>query len=296
LPEDLRERAAAYARDELFDSLLYRGMAKREKGENRKVLEEMARQEEWHYKFWSKYSGPVELSAADRLRLRLYLLASRILGKVFTVKFLERHEEGVIAEYREMLERGLIPEEDREILKRIIRDEEEHEDALAGQIDEFAVRHLGSIALGMADAIIELTGVHAGFLGFTASTILTGIAGLIVGVSAAMSMSAASYLQAKQEHGKEPLVSAAATGIAYILTVLALTAPFFTLPSLLEAFAVSVVLALAILAFFSYYSSVVFDRAFLRDYLENAGLILVVVAVSYYFGEFVHRVFGNVPL
>ncbi len=296
MPQGLAERARVYARDELFDSLLYREMARRSKGENRRILEEMSKQEEWHYRFWSKFSGEVGLTAWDRVRLKLYLLASRLLGTVFTVKFLERHEGEVIREYRELLESGALTGKDEELLKRVIRDEEEHENYFVSQIDEFAVRHLGSIALGMADAIIELTGVHAGFLGFTASTILTGIAGLIVGVSAAMSMSAASYLQAKQEHGKEPLVSAAATGIAYILTVVALTSPFFVLPDIVEAFAASVALALAILAFFSYYSSVIFDRGFLKDYLENAGLILVVVAVSYYFGEFVHRVFKNIPV
>lgn len=291
-----KPRFEEYAKDELFDSLLYREMARRAGGENRRILEEMSKQEEWHYRFWSKYSGPVRLSSWDRVRLKLYLLASRVLGKVFTVKFLERHEFGVVGEYRRILEEGLVDEEDRSLLERIIKDEEEHEAYLASQLDEFAVRHLGSIALGMADAIIELTGVHAGFIGFTSSSILTGIAGLIVGVSAAMSMAAASYLQAKQEHGKEPLVSAGATGLAYILTVVALTSPFFTALPLLEAFAVSLVMAFGILAFFSFYSSVIFDRAFLRDYLENAGVIVMVVVVGYYFGELVHRVFGNIPV
>jgi len=74
-------RYAEYAKDELFDSLLYKEMAKRTKREeNRKILEEMSKQEYWHYKFWSKYAGEVELTALDKLRLRIYLLMSKILG------------------------------------------------------------------------------------------------------------------------------------------------------------------------------------------------------------------------
>lgn len=290
-------RFAEYARDELFDSLLYKEMARRSRREeNRKVLEEMSRQEYWHYRFWSKYAGEVGLSALDRLRLRLYLLMGRVLGTVFTIKFLEKHEGETIEEYKRIYEERGVREEDLKYLEKIIRDEEEHEKYFISQIDEFAVRYLGSIALGMADAIIELTGVHAGFIGFTASSIVTGIAGLIVGVSASMSMATAAYLQAKQELGKKPLVSALSTGAAYILTVATLTSPFFTDIGLFLAFTVSVFLALLILALFSYYSSVVFERAFLKDYLENVGLIFIIVLISYFFGEFVRSIFGNVPI
>ena len=290
-------RFAEYARDELFDSTLYGEMAKRAKSEkNRKILEEMSKQELWHYKFWSKYSGPVKLDTVDKLRLKFYLLMSRLLGTVFTVKFLERHEEEVLQEYKRILENREVKDEDIELLEKVIRDEEEHEQYFVSQIDEFSVRYLGSIALGMADAIIELIGVQAGFIGYTSSTVITAIASLIVGVSASMSMAAAAYLQAKQEAGKKPLFSAATTGLAYILTVLALTTPFFLDIGLLYALASSLLTAILILGVFSYYSSVIFGGSFLRDYLENVGLILLVVFIGNVFGMFVKQVFGNIPI
>ncbi len=163
-----------------------------------------------------------------------------------------------------------------DVLKRIIEEEEIHENYFVSQIDEFALRYLGAIALGIADAIIELTGVQAGFIGFTGSSVVTGIAGLIVGVSASMSMAAAAYLQAKQERGKKPAVTALTTGILQLLMV----------------FSVSLTLALTILAFFSFYSSVIFDRKFLSDYLENMGIIFLVVTIGYFFGDLVKNFFG----
>ena len=277
----------------MFDSLLYREMARRTKNpENKRILEEMAKQEYGHYLFWKRYSGEVKLSSGDRIILKLLILVSKLMGTVFTVKFLERHESEVVEEYKRVLEERSIKEEDLETLKKIIEEEEVHENYFISQIDEFAIRHLGSIALGMADAIIELTGVHVGFIGFSGSSIVTGIAGLIVGISASMSMAAASYLQAKQEKGKQPILSALTTGLAYILTVITLASPFFTIPSILYAFILSSMLAFSILGFFSYYSSVIFDRKFLRDYLENVLLIMLIVVVGYFFGDFVKTFFG----
>ncbi|QOJ78754.1 rubrerythrin family protein [Infirmifilum lucidum] len=289
----LAEKARVYALDELFDSRLYRAMAERERDpKNRAVLLRMAEQEYMHYEFWKKFCGDAELNPRDELRLRLFMLSSRILGKVFTIKFLERHEKSVVAEYTEILESGALSGEDSAELKRIIEDEKEHESALADQIEEFAVRHLGAIALGMSDAIIELSGVHAGFLGYTSSSVYTGIAGLIVGVSASMSMAAAAYLQSKQEKGKAPGATAAVTGVMYMLTVILLTAPFLLGLPILKALTASLVLAFIVLAFFSFYSSVVMDRAFARDYLENVGVIFLVVVIGYLFGELVKKLTG----
>ncbi|MEZ0344949.1 MAG: VIT1/CCC1 family protein [Infirmifilum sp.] len=289
-------KAREYALDELFDSLLYSELAKREKNpENRELLLRMSEQERMHYEFWSKFSGSVTLEQRDKARLRLLLALSRIFGKIFTIKFLERHEGSVVEEYREILNSGLLGPEDQRILERIIEDERKHESALANQIEEFAVKHLGAIALGMSDAIIELSGVHAGFLGYTSSSVTTGIAGLIVGVSASMSMAAAAYLQSKQERGRSPGTTAAVTGVMYMLTVVLLTAPFLAGLPILQALILSLALAFIVLGVFSFYSAVVMDRAFKRDYVENIGLIFLVVIIGYLFGEIVKKFTGITP-
>jgi len=218
------ERFKRYALDELLDHELYARLAARERNErNRKLLEELARDELRHHLFWSKLAGPVRLGLGDRLRLRLLLSLSRLAGKTFTIKLLERGEAATVGEYRRAAAElgGELAAE----LARVIEDEERHESELAGSLDELAVRQLGSIALGVSDAIIELTGVLAGFAGYTGSPLQVAAAGLIVGVSAALSMAAAAYSQAKHERGKNPRTTATFTGLFYMLTVLALVAP-----------------------------------------------------------------------
>jgi len=68
---------------------------------------------------------------------------------------------------------------------------EQHERAFMKHIDVRMVRYLSFIILGFADAIVEITGVRAGFLGVTSPTL---IAGLVVGFAAARSMGSAPYL------------------------------------------------------------------------------------------------------
>jgi VIT1/CCC1 family predicted Fe2+/Mn2+ transporter len=288
------ERFKRYALDELLDHELYARLAARERNErNRKLLEELARDELRHHLFWSKLAGPVRLGLGDRLRLLLFFMLSMLAGKTFTIKLLERGEAATVGEYRRAAAElgGELAAE----LARVIEDEERHERELAGSLDELVVRQLGSIALGVSDAIIELTGVLAGFAGYTGSPLQVAAAGLIVGVSAALSMAAAAYSQAKHERGKNPRTAAAFTGLFYMLTVLALVAPLLLGVPASIGVALSLACALAILAAFSFYSAVVMERPFLREYLENAAVIMAVSLVGYAFGQIVKELTGGIP-
>ncbi|MEM1509123.1 MAG: VIT1/CCC1 family protein [Thermofilaceae archaeon] len=281
------------ALDELFDYTLYLKMSSSEKNpRNRKLFSELAQQEYEHYLFWSKFTGPLKLSLRDNVKVKLLLAASRILGKVFIVKYLESKERTTSEIYRRLIDDPRFTEEDKGTLKKIVEDEEAHEKEFLNQVDEYAVRYLGSMALGMSDAMIEMSGVLAGFLGFTESSVQTGIAGLIVGVSASMSMAAASFLQAKHEIGKKPGSAALTTGIFYLSTVGLLTLPFFTGLSMLVALMFSMLLALAVLAAFTFYSSTILGGKFLREYFENMLVIILVVAAGFIFGDIVKELAG----
>ena len=63
----------------------------------------------------------------------------------------------MIGRYRDLLSSGSLPPKTLEKLARIVRDEEEHETSWASRIEEWRVKYLGSLALGMSDAIIELS-------------------------------------------------------------------------------------------------------------------------------------------
>ena len=284
-----------YCDDEFTDHLVYKKLSAIEKTEsNRQMLLRLSEQEQVHFKFWSNYLDGYH-PRVKKYFIFTMLVFRRLLGLTFTVKLLERHEDKVIQEYKRFAE--TIPLQERERLNSIIDDEEEHEKFFVSQINESVVKYMSFIVLGLADAIVEITGVHAGFLGVTSSTLIAGIAGLVVGVAAASSMASAAYLQSKQVHPNQeqtrsPIISAITTGIAYISTVIILALPYFFTEGMAYAFGVSVALALAMTAFFTFYSSVILEKKFARELLEGVGLTLGTAFITFMFGSWLGSFFG----
>ncbi len=278
-----------YCIDEYIDYSVYKELAKREKNEERrKLLEKLSEQEYKHFKFWKKYVP--EYKERVTWHVFLMILFRRIFGLTFTLKFLERHEEKVIEEYKEFAKN--VSQDDRNELEEIIADEISHEKAFMNQIDEGIVKYMSFIVLGLADAIVEISGVHAGFLGVTDSTLVAGVAGLVVGFAAAISMAAAAYLQAKHDIEKSATLSAIATGIAYIGAVSLLASPYFFTHDMITAFTTSTILAILLTAGFTYYGAVVFDRKFAREFIESVILIMATAFGAYLFGDILGRIFG----
>jgi VIT1/CCC1 family predicted Fe2+/Mn2+ transporter len=287
---DLAELARRFCIDELTDSMIYRALAEREPDPaRRRLLETLAEQEHRHYLFWRRLAGG-DCGRPPRPRVSLLAVSYRLLGPVFTLRLLERGEESTIERYKRVL--PLLAPGDRERLEEIIREEEEHEERLLQELRDARVKYLGYVALGLADAIVEVTGVHAGFLGATSSTIVAGVAGLIVGFSAALSMAGAAYLQAKHGGEESPGVSALVTGLSYIFSVVVLALPYFLTHAMLPAFVASTAAGLALTGAFTYYSAVVQAKAFLREYAESAGLLLATALGSYLFGEALGSITG----
>lgn len=288
-----RKELIGYCEDEYTDHLVYRKLAARETDPARKeILQQLSRQEAAHYQFWKEVLDGYE-PRPRRFLLNFVVLLRYFFGLTFAVKFLERHEKQVIEAYRRIL-----PHFEGEIgarLEQMIADEEEHEDFFISQINEGVVKYLGFIVLGLADAIIEITGVHAGFLGVTSSTTMAGVAGLIVGFAAAISMATAAYLQAKQETGRSPFASALITGFSYILAVIFLALPYFLTDNMLAAFVISLVVAMLLTAYFTFYSAVLFERHFGKEFLESAVLTLGTAVATYLFGDFLGKIFGIHP-
>ncbi len=286
------------ARNELTEYLVYQKLASREKNfENRTLLEKLSAQERAHYEFWKSLAAEAGARDQDITPRPLGRYGTPLLraffGVTFTTKFLETHERGSIATYEAML--AGIPEHHRARLREIIEDEKGHEQSFIGGLREKRVAYVGFIALGLADAIVEITGVHAGFLGVTGSTLIAGVSGVIVGFAAAISMGSASYLQAKQDVGKSPIVSGFATGISYLASVILLALPYFLIRTMITAFATSTSIGLLLLAAFTFYGSVLFDRAFAREFAESAALMLGTAVATFLLGTIVGGAFHLNP-
>ncbi|MEM0020578.1 MAG: ferritin family protein [Fervidicoccaceae archaeon] len=289
--DDLKNSLEKFCIDEYVDSKIYEALAKQEKdSRKREVLQRMSLEERQHYEFWKSLIGSECRTTGIKRKILTMLMLRKLFGLTFTSLFLERHEAEVVEAYESIAQK--LPQQFSKMLEKIIEEEEKHERETISEIDERIVKYMSFVILGLADAIVEINGVHAGFLGVTESTIVTGIAGLVVGLSAAISMASAAYLQAKHEAGKSPKTSALMTGVAYILAVVALALPYFIIRHMLSAFAISVSLGIAMIAGFTFYASVLQDKKFTREFLESVVLMMGTALASYLFGDLLGTVFG----
>jgi VIT1/CCC1 family predicted Fe2+/Mn2+ transporter len=282
---ELREKLLGFQRNELTEHHIYDRLARAVRpGENRELLTKIAQQEREHYQFWRGHTG-VELRP-NRLQVWTYFIISRLLGLTFGLKLMERGEEEVQDHYLEL--RDAVPG-----VERLIREEHEHEQNLLGLLDEQGLRYTGSIVLGLNDALVELTGALAGLTLALQNSRLIALTGLITGIAAAFSMAASEYLSVRAEgERKNPTRAAVYTGIAYILTVMVLIAPYLVLQDLYLSLALTLAAAVLIIASFNYYVAVAQDVPFRRRFAEMAGLSLGVATLSFGVGFLLRQVFG----
>jgi len=277
ISEELREQLLAYQMNEITEHHIYQRLASTIKSpENRQVLERIAADELQHYRTWRSYTQ--QDIEPDRLKIWWYYLVSRVFGFTFGIKLMERGEEDAQDSYEQL--REAIPE-----AAAIIRDESAHENALIELLDEERLRYVGSIVLGLNDALVELTGALAGFTLALQNTRMIALTGSITGIAAALSMGASEYLSTKSEVTvKNPLRASIYTGGAYILTVLILILPYLILGNFYVCLGCTLAAAVLIIAFFNYYTSVAQDVPFRSRFLEMAGLSLSVAALSFLVG------------
>lgn len=286
MDEKLKRELIQAQRNEITEYHVYRRLARRQKdSHNRQVLEKIAADEKRHYDFWGTLTGQ---SPRPSLRaIRKFTWIARLLGLTFAIKFMEKGEEQAQVKYDGFSE--AVPE-----AADISRDENEHENELTAMIDEERLRYVGSIVLGLNDALVELTGALAGFTLALRDSRLIAVIGLITGIAAALSMGASEYLSTKAESEKSrtPGKAAVYTTTAYILTVAVLICPFFLLSNPLLALGLTVAGALVIIMAFTYYVSVAQDLPFWRRFLEMAGLSLGVAIVSFGIGYLLRTFVG----
>lgn len=278
--EEVMRRACA---DELLSHHVYRRLARAPfVGERlRMVLERAAEDELRHYKFWERLVGKCAPKAV-KLKALVYALLFYLFGATVTLKVIESKEVDAAAVYREVAEKR---PDLREELERIVEDEERHEEELASNIDEGRVKYIGSITLGVSDALVELTGIYTGSLGAFEDTLSAGLTGLLAGVAASISMGVASYAQARHEGRLNPRLAGLYTSLAYLAVVSVLALPYFAIGSLLAAFAVMLALATAMVAYVTFYAAVLHDRRYLREFAETASLMFGVSILLYFLGS-----------
>ena len=142
------------------------------------------------------------------------------------------------------------------------------------------------MVLGLNDALVELTGSLAGFTFAMQNTSLIALSGLIIGISATFSMASSEFLAARSEGRTDAFKSCTYTGIAYLLTVVALVTPYLLLGNeyYLVALACMLGIVILIIAGFTYYTSVAMDQPFKSRFMEMAGISISVAVLSFVVG------------
>jgi VIT1/CCC1 family predicted Fe2+/Mn2+ transporter len=272
---------------EYTDSALYERLAGtvKESSPFAEVLTKLAATEHKHFEFWRRFV-PGERPKLDRVKLYWVLFLRRVLGLTFASRYLDRHESSVVKEYEAL--GGLIPEEDREAFNEMVADEKEHEMEFAQKVESTAVRYISFIVLGLADSLVEISGIHAGSLGIYDKTEIAGLAGVVAGAAASMAMASAAYAQAKQGFKGSARLSALYTGVSYFVSAVFLATPYFLTANMVYALSASLILAIIQLALATYYSTVISNKPFKKDFLEILAILLGATVALYLFGYFVH--------
>ena len=264
--------------NELNESVIYESIARFAKGEeNKATLTRLAREERSHYEIWKSYTG-IEMKP-EKAKVFKYTLLARVFGFTFAVKLMEKGESSAQEEY------ALLASEVEE--STLIRQqEEEHEEALIAMLDEERLQYVGSMVLGLNDALVELTGSLAGFTFAMQNTRLIALSGLIIGISATFSMASSEFLAARSEGRTDALKSCSYTGVAYLITVVLLILPYllFDVTQYMPALICMLVIVVLIIAGFTYYTSVAQGQKFKSRFLEMALISITVAVVSFFVG------------
>ncbi len=286
LSPETMERVLKAQKDEETGAAMYVFMAKREKNpENRRVLMQMAQEEQRHAAVWRSITLKNLRPPTGKLLLMKVLTV--LFGFTFVVKTMQKQERFAESDYEELLK--VLPQ-----AAAMLADERRHEKDLYGMLDEERLHYVGSMVLGLNDALVELTGAIAGVTFALANTRLVAMTGIITGISATLSMAASNYLAERAQGSHDALKSSAYTGAAYLITVALLVLPYLLFPSQLyiAAFAVMILTVLLIILLFNYYISVAKEEPFLRRFGEMAVISLSVAAISFIIGLFAKQILG----
>lgn len=280
------KKALKQQQNELDGFTIYSMLSKSDKnGANQTIFHKIAEEEKRHYLYLKTYTNQEQRPRPHVVFF--YLLLSKIVGISFTLKFLEKREEGAKAFYQELI--AIDPK-----AEGIFEQEMHHEIELIDMLHDKKLLYAGAIVLGMNDALVELTGTLSGIALAFDRSIVVGITGLIMGIAAALSMAGSAYLESKENIGDEvkPLTYALYTGISYILTTALLVAPFFIINQISVAIIWMFIGAILTIFLYNFYISVAKDLSFWLRVREMSYITFGVALISFGIGYVVKHYFG----
>lgn len=268
--------ALAAQRVEITEYHVYHRLADRTKDpKNAAILRQIGDQEKGHAEYWQTKTGVVV--KPNTWAVFRYVMLATILGPTFVLKQMEKNEGTGSKLYKDLSVE--FPE-----VAQFSLDESAHEKDILNMIEEERLQYVGSIVLGLNDALVELTGALAGFTLALGDTRFISLAGLVTGIAAAMSMTASAYLSSKADDDPKAKRSAVYTGVAYLITVALLILPFLLLSNKFVALGITLGTGVLIIFCFNYYISVAKDLNFKERFTEMTLISLGVALISFLIG------------
>lgn len=285
LTRDQINQLKQFQKNEITEYYIYSRLARNTKNtKNAETLQKIGDDEMRHYMFWKSYTK-VDVKPNKWKIFKFYWIA-KLLGLTFGIKLMEKGEGAAQVAYEEACD--YIPD-----AKQIVDDEDAHEKELIGMIEEKKLDYVGSIVLGLNDALVELTGTLAGLTFALQNTKLIAVAGLITGIAASFSMAASEYLSTKSEgNGANALASSIYTGIAYIFTVVILILPYLFFSNYFVCLGLTMTFAVLVILFFNYYIAVAKDLDFKKRFWEMFLISMGVAAFTFGIGYLIRMFIG----
>lgn len=284
IPQAVLKQIAIVQKGEITEYYVYRNIAKRVKSpENRKILETIGLQEKAHHDIWALYTG--KAAKPNRLTIFFLSIVNFIFGYTFSLKIMERGEDRAKHFYESIKEH--VGE-----AARIAEEEDAHEQELINMLDEERLQYVGSMVLGLNDALVELTGALAGLTLAFADPKLISLSGLVTGIAASLSMASSEYLSAKADNHPNALKSAIYTGVAYIITVALMILPYLLLDNHFAALGIMLGIVVFIIFVFNFYIAVAKDQPFGKRFFPMVAISLGVALISFGIGYVVKMLFG----
>ena len=284
IPVNIIRKIQRLQKGEITEYYIYKRIANKVKNEhNKNILLKIADDEMKHYKIWSNILQ--KEAKPNRFKIILFTIINFFFGYTFTLKIMESGEENAQEEYEEIAKHV-------EIAAKIMADEDEHEKELLDMLNEERLNYVGSMVLGLNDALVELSGTLAGLTFALQNTTLISLSGLITGIAASLSMAASEYLSSKADNQPDALKSSLYTGIAYIITVALLILPYLLIGNPYISLAVMLSTVVIIIFVFNFYISVAKNYNFKKRFSQMALISLGVAALSFLIGILVKQLLG----
>ena len=284
MDKKIRKILLSVQRTEETEHLIYMRLANGCNDKNNaEILRKIGQQEKGHARFWQNITQ-TEVEP-DMFRVFRTVLFAKLFGLTFVLKLMEKREGTGSRVYAQLSEH--FPE-----AKAFSEEELIHEQKLLAMLDEEGLQYVGSVVLGLNDALVELTGALAGYTLALSDNKIISLVGLVTGISAAMSMAASDYLSSKAEGDAKAKKSALYTGIAYIFTVIFLILPYLLLTDKFTALGITLFTAVLIIFGFNYYISIAKDLNFKARFFEMTFISLGVATLSFFIGYALKLIIG----